>query len=246
MRTQAQPVRAGTAMGEMMLVLPLLMVILALLVYFGRGVVRVQHAQVMDRYEAWRQAAGAPGPGVQSASDNPQLNQLFFGANAAAIEHDGSGYFPNQATDQLIAAVAARNAPTEYQLPELVTAIISQNPRGRTDTFTTRHDTGVPLWQRFSRPTRHRHTRIGHDWAHVNGWAAPGSGPGSGPVTPGLDGLSGWHRTGPYGPNVLPPIRDVFFPSFDANLANVANPLAGAIRDLYLSRPGYGGPTVEP
>ena len=238
--------RPGTAMGEMVLVLPLLLVIVALLVFFGRGVVRVQHAQVMDRYEAWRQAAASPGPAAQAPDDNPQLNQLFFGDNAASIEYAGNDYFPGLAVDRLIDAAITRNVPDHYQLPELVEAATAGNAPGRTVTFTTTHSNSVPLWERFNRPTRHRHTRIGNDWAHVNGWTAP---PGSAQDNPvsgqWLGGSADWRRAGPYGPNVLPPIRDVFFPEFDADLANVGNPLAEAIRSMYLSQNGYSGPNVE-
>jgi hypothetical protein len=223
----------GTAMAEMILVLPLLMIVLALLLYFGRGVVRTQHAQVMDRYEAWRQARGAPGPRADSAAGNEQLNQTFFGSNAAGIEYEGSDAFPSRATDQLIQAAAARNVPAEYRLSQLIDATIGYNDRGRTVRMTTSHADRARIWQRYNQPTRHQHTRIGNDWAHVNGWTAAS--------TP-----AGWRRSGPFGPNVLPPIRDIYWPDFDAELNNTANPLAEAIRGLYLGAEGYAGPAVTP
>lgn len=239
MRNRPRLKRSGTAMGEMVLVLPLLMLILALLIFFGRGVVRGQHAQVMDRYEAWRSVSAAPGPAAQGATDNPQLNQLFFGANAESIEYDLSSYFPGLAGDELTRAAAAVNAPNEYHLSELVETSLRYNDRGRTVTFNTQHANRRRVWERFDQPTRHRHTRLGNDWAHVNGWNADAD-------QQGLGGTANWRRTGPYGPNVLPPLRDIFYPDFDADLANVGNPLADAIRGLYLSRPGYAGPTVTP
>ena len=237
MRDRSRTTRSGTAMGEMVLVLPLLFVILALLLYFGRGVVRVQHAQVMDRYEAWRQAAGAPGPAVGTGND--ELNQLFFGSSAASINYDGSGWFPSQAADDLVDAAVDRQAPNEYRVSQLVRAAISQSDNGRTVGFATRHSNTVPLLGRFAGPIRHGHTRIGHDWAHVNGWSVTTQSGG------GLSGTSQWNRAGPYGPNILAPVRDIHYPTFDADLAAIGNPLAEAIRGIYLSRPGYGGPDVE-
>ena len=226
-------------MGEMVLVLPLLFVILALLFYFGRGIVRVQHAQVMDRYEAWRQAAGAPGPAAGGGVGSDQLNQLFFGANADSIDYDASGWFPPQAADGLVDAAVERQAPLEYRFPELVQAAVARADNGRTVAFATRHSNSVPLLGQFGGPIRHGHTRIGHDWAHVNGWSVTTQSAG------GLLGVRQWNRAGPYGPNIQAPVRDVHYPTFDADLAAVGNPLAQAIRGIYLSQPGYGGPNVD-
>ena len=235
-------------MGEMVLVLPLLFVILALLVFFGRGIVRVQHAQVMDRYEAWRQAAGAPGPAMGGTPSNEQMNQLFFGAKADSIEYAGSGYFPGQAADQLLHEVSQweqSGSPSEFRLydtGELLTtveAILAYTDNGRTVAFKTQHANAVPLWERFNGPIRHGHVRIGNDWAHVNGWSVTTAG-GAGSLE-----YRQWNRAGPYGPNILRPIRDTHYPDLDADLTSLGNPLAQAIRGIYLSQPGYRGPNVE-
>lgn len=234
-------------MGEMVLVLPLLFVILALLVFFGRGIVRVQHAQVMDRYEAWRQATGAPGPAHGGTPSNEQMNQLFFGSNASSIEYAGSGYFPSQATDQFLHAASEWDRPPLPWSPpydageflQTVEGMFRQADDGRTVAFKTRHTNRVPLWERFNGPIHHGHVRIGNDWAHVNGWSVTtDSGVGS------LE-LRQWNRVGPFGPNILGPIRDIHYPDLDADVASLGNPLAQAIRGIYLSQPGYGGPNVE-
>ena len=66
-------------MTETVLVMPFLIVIFALLIYFGRGMVRVQHTQIMDRYEAWRQAsADAPGPHAQVTLHSTYLGWMPF------------------------------------------------------------------------------------------------------------------------------------------------------------------------
>ena len=47
-------------MMEMLLVLPFLLLILGMMFYMGRGMMRVQYAQVMSRHESWRVAARVP------------------------------------------------------------------------------------------------------------------------------------------------------------------------------------------
>ena len=54
----------GSAMTETVLSLPLILLILALLVFFGLNMQRLQRVAVVDRYEAWRQIVDAPGPNV--------------------------------------------------------------------------------------------------------------------------------------------------------------------------------------
>ena len=234
-------------MGEMVLVLPLLFVILALLVFFGRGIVRVQHAQVMDRYEAWRQAAGAPGPAMGGTPSNEQMNQLFFGSKADSIEYAGSRYFPSQAADQFLHEVAEWELDPASQfrlydtgeLRATVEAVLASTDNGRTVAFKTQHTNRVPLWERFNGPIRHGHVRIGNDWAHVNGWSITAAGGAGSPQ------YRQWNRIGPYGPNMLRPIADTHYPDLDSDLASLGNPLSEAIRGIYLSQPGYGGPNVE-
>src|SRR5690349_531911 len=74
----------GSAMPETVLVLPVLFVIFVLVIYMGRGLVRAQRGQVLDRYEAWRAVDPVhdvvpfrewelnTGPGTPSA---PQIGQ---------------------------------------------------------------------------------------------------------------------------------------------------------------------------
>lgn len=217
---------AGTAMIEMVLILPLLFVVLSLLIYLGRGVVRVQRAMVMDRYEAWHQAAHAPGPGIDNPVDSPHLNQLFYGDNADEIVGDVDGGFSDRAVDQLFALAYAQSASTGA----LAQRHVNGSDTGLNVAFRVEHTTGNQLWQRFDGPIRHDHTRIGHDWAYVNGWN------------------SSWERVGPYSQGLLEPVRDVFLSDFDASLAQVAitdNDLAAHVRSMYLAEPGYVGPDFD-
>ena len=103
----------GTAMSEMVLVVPFLLVVVAYVFYFGRGMVRVQRAQVMDRYEVWRQVSRTPGGPKYTeptGRDNgPQLNDTFFAGNAISVNDSGDTwqYFPDDAPLELVQQISA-------------------------------------------------------------------------------------------------------------------------------------------
>ncbi len=119
-------------MTEMVLVLPLLVFVLALLLLFGRAWVRVQHATVMDRYEAWRQAAHAPGPHAVDPGPNEAMNQMFFAGNADEVEYQGSRFFPPDATEDLADWAGQKNPDTrefiEMVTEHLTSGTIASNP----------------------------------------------------------------------------------------------------------------------
>ncbi len=222
--------RRGSAMSEMVLALPLILLVLSLLFYLGRGVVRVQRAQVMDRYESWRIIASSPGPQHDNSTNNAHMNQLFFGDRAAAIDYQGRWGFPIQATEQWI-EIAGQYSNGAADLAEQQ---VSRGSSGVSVVFTTEHSTSNRLWSRFEGPIRHRHTRFGNDWAYVNGWR--------------VDADNQWEPAGPYGPNLLQSVHTVHIqPADDAliDLAEQNNVLARAIRNLYLAQPGYVGPDVD-
>lgn len=158
--------RSGTAMTEMVLALPLLLLILVLVVYFGRAMVRVQRALVMDRYEAWRVAEYGQGPSANDAAGNAMINQMFFAGNAESIEYHRGDNFSGDALAQLIGAAAdySNDAGTYAQ------ALLLSLPAGHTSEFVTTHENTVPILRRFEGPIRHRHTRLDHNWRLVNGW----------------------------------------------------------------------------
>ena len=219
-------------MTEMILVIPFLMLILAFVFYFGRGMVRVQRAQLMDRYEVWRDVANAPGPkwtDPESLPNGPLLNDTFFAGNAESVEKIGSNFFPDDAPDELIDEAQNFSNGTS----ELVEESHDAFPRGRSVNLTTDHEETIPLWKQFDGPIRHRHTRLENDWRHVNGWTG--------------DGPDAEYAGG--GPWMLPEVRDVFLESLDGPLENMIdgtdNPLARAIRNTSLNKPGYGGPEID-
>jgi hypothetical protein len=219
----------GAAMSEMVLAMPFLILILSFIIYFGRGVTRVQHAEVMDRYEAWREAAkGGPGPHVDDDHGHTLLNQAFFADNAQSIGHSGSDYFPDDAPQELSDQAHQASDPAG----DLADTDIQRFPKGRTVAFSVRHDETVRVWQPFQGAIHHHHTRLDGDWRFADYWHKNDDGT--------------WDPRRP-GVSVLPALRDVFYKNFDDGLVDLAqedNSIAKLIRQLYLDEPDYRGPTV--
>lgn len=74
--------RGGVAMIEMVLTLPFIFVLLALIMYCGVSMMRWHRVSTVDRYEAWRATAYAPGPGAAPTTadvgDVEPLARAFF------------------------------------------------------------------------------------------------------------------------------------------------------------------------
>jgi hypothetical protein len=220
---------AGTAMTEMVLVAPLLLFVLAWLIYFGRGMTRAQHVAVTDRYETWRQVARAPGPRLHDAGYHQQLNETFFAGNARSLSHDTSHGFPYDAPEDLERAGFDRN----YDTGQLIESSFDAFETGRTVRIRVRHYESVQAYQSFDGPIQHQHTRIGHDWKYVNAW----------------DNTSrpAWTYGGS-GPSMYPLVRDVYYQRLDDQLRALDdrdNQLARMVRNLYLTKVPYRGPEVR-
>jgi hypothetical protein len=223
----------GAVMTELVLVLPLILVLLSLLFYFGRGFVRMQHAGGMERYEAFRRAEHAPGPrGFTTPRDNPQLDEVFFGGGASSISLRVDRAFPPEASDALITAASRYDENARRYGQEL----FAQLPAGVRVRFETEHAETNDFWRRFAGPIRHEYTRIGNDWRFVNGVRLVDDADGAGVWRPGGAGVSNTRV-----------LRDAFFLEFDERLAAEADRgtgLAETIRRFYLHQPGYAGPDL--
>lgn len=219
----------GSAMSEMVLCMPFLILILSFLIYFGRGVVRMQHTQVMDRYESWRQAArGAPGPHADHTKGHTLLNQTFFADKAQSIGHYNDNYFPDDAPDELIDAASQ----VSNDAADLADTLIDRSPKGRRVRVSSTYSETVKVWQPFQRTSRHQHTRLNSDWRFADHWRRNSDGE--------------WVPRKP-GVSVLASLRDEFYDAWDKDLEVLAqdeNSIARLIRRLYLNEPGYRGPTV--
>jgi len=232
LRTAGRRCLAGTVMIETLLALPLIMLTLGLLFYAGRGMTRLQGAQVMSRYETWRQADRVPdaaGPHTDPSTGNILMNDTFLAGRAATIDHTVEDRLPTDTVTTLRAAVADRSLEAE----RLLLALLADLPHGRTTVHEVHHITPSRLGRLFDGPIRQGHTRADHDWRFVNGWDHT---------------TSPWTPSSPHAGN-LRALRDVFFADYDQGLQGLAetgNPLAEALRQLTLQHEGYRGPTVEP
>jgi hypothetical protein len=255
--------RIGAAMSEFVLILPLLVVIIALLFYFGRLMVRADHATVVARYEAWREAQGAPGPHALDPTaipENPELNGLAFGGKADHFSAGGGAFFPQEPYDKMVDAATNKSPAAVAATQTLLFRAGNEHryPRGQSVSVGINYDNTARAWDRINaidnrppvNPERtgalsRSHTRIGMDWSYSND---PRS------CDPFWTGGGGDYNH-PRG------VRDAFFSDFDSQLDAVdgeadhdyndsaepespADSLSGLLRRLYLDMPGYVGPVV--
>ncbi len=217
--------RLGTAMFEMLLALPFLLIILLFLWHFGRNSVRVQRNQGMTRYQAWREAGHGPAPSVDHVHGHPQMNDTFYGNSADSIGHSGHGGFPEDAGDAWIEYAREHDERSADLAAEMLEGLAS----GRTANFATRHNTSNKFLEMFNGAVRDTYTVIDHDWKYVNGARMR---------------ADAYNQHGPNASN-LGPIRDAFYDEFDQGLQDQSeNPFADTIRGLYLNNPAYRGPKV--
>jgi hypothetical protein len=263
----AQFRRRGAVMAEFVLIIPLIVMLLALLLYLGRLVVRVHHASVMARYEVWRQVNDAPGPhsegpaGEVSSDQQVLLNETFFGGKASQIvQSHNNGGFPSEPYQQLI-DTAGQFSPDARTLADTLIYHSGGDYRGSSghrEGFATKYDNTVARWEGIlsvgSRNVENpelsslirRHSRIGTDWPYTIDFRAS---------------ADEWVDTQGTDPHPLRARRDAFWLDFDQGLDSVdgsqsseyhdsdsqhtGDNLAALVRRLYLQPPGYRGPKLE-
>ncbi len=252
----------GSAMTEMVLVLPLILVVLSLLLFFGLAMTRLQRSSVTDRYEAWRQTLYAPGPGAEFEKLRPEfgdaglLNEAFFADNADGLTiEDRSGRVTVDApTDTVAVAAELINEGSDALIYEQAL----RSPAWWRIDLATEHTSSVPLYQRFAGPVRHQHTRIDGDWAFAS-WIEQlhrGDRIVMGRILTdeahfiGDDNDSDGRRDlDDLRPQALDGIYEVYYRESDEPfelLQAQGNPLADAVRGIYLNLPGYVGPQLLP
>ena len=234
-------IRHGAVMSEFVLVMPLLILILALVWFFGVAVTRAQRNIVMTRYETWRSADAAPGPSSPGASDNALLNQAFFNDRADTIETvRADGWFADAPYDWWVAEAAAASEDALMMVESFVQApraIGYRLPHGERRTFSTNFAGESAMWRRLETPIVATHHRLASDWRYTIDWRA---------------GADVWARDLPrgFGDNVMAASRDAFLTELDDALAanddaSFSVSLIDMLRSLYSTVPGYRGPTVD-
>ncbi|MAE68113.1 MAG: hypothetical protein CMJ18_28015 [Phycisphaeraceae bacterium] len=254
---RVNPHERGSSMSEMILVLPFVLFILLLLIYFGRDLVRVQRTMVSARYESWRQVGRGPGPGGAGA----EIDQMFLGGRAEDVGQSVPASFPDHADDALVEAAASDGVTTA----QLVEQVRRDHPIGRVVRVRAEYEEGNRMWRRFSGPLRQTHARTDHEWRQANGWrtrsdnwrdsALEGRWPDGRPELRSAFAPNwlAWPEHGAWVPtrpsaSSLHATRDVFFQPFSAGLeslqAGAAQPMAGLIHHLMAGNPRYFGPAV--
>lgn len=254
--------RRGAAMTEMVLVLPLLVFVLAMMIFFGRGMVRAQRALVMDRYATWRTVYGAPGPQFAAQPGTTSYNETFFAGQASAIEMSLDDELPKEAEDDMLDAVAdVDNGDTLAMVTEIYTLL----PGGLTTRFETTHENTVAIFQPFEGPLNHRHTRAGNDWKFTNSFRDiegvmwkdfyndPRAPRAFAPEDAAMGEWQPWGGHVNWWPGGLPvslllAIRESLYDDLDSSLEKIENnnnPLARELREIFVREPGYRGATVH-
>ena len=201
---------AGTAMTEMVLVLPFLAVILSLTFFFGWAMMQKERTLLASRYSAWSRVD----TGVWA--DEARLNDLVFANKATtltltqdtgdpAIGSWGAPGGTNTTPGDLVTAVGAVNQIAAGLADEMVN---SRFPHGYRSIVSAEFSPRQNFWAQFRGAISGRDAREGLSWRRA-------------------DSVSPW--------NVL---RDQFYSPFDTALESVAPPangMAQMVRSLYLA-----------
>ena len=238
-------------MIEALLVLPILMFVVSLVVYFGGAMKDFQRTTMVDRYESWRGSSRAPGPstGLNANAPTLELRETFFAGQEVTLTVEPTDFFPVEAHDNWQSAASS----LDLGAGRLTGRYFQDLPRGRSMRFFVRRDAGVPLWDRlFPGATRHRHTVMDTHWRFVNQvlelednrWYD--------------DRVAAYQRVRPTTtqesatpPPTLSPsasVREEFYADFDRriDLLGPSNAIAQRLQDFYQVYPNYWGPSVEP
>jgi len=240
----------GAAMIEALLVLPLIMFVLSLVVYFGFAMERMQRGMMIDRYESWRGAAKAPGPavGVTAGASTRPLRELFFAGDDPTLGFDPTDFFPAEPSN----ALAGEASDESTGAGDLADQYFQDFPRGRSMRFFVSSPTGSALWEQLlpgSIP--HRHTVMDTDWRFMNyvieneEWYDDRTRT-TQPIRANARSTRGQVTIPSQTPSAS--VRETFYADYDRRLDPLrnGNPLAERLQDFYLAYPQYWGPTIDP
>ena len=227
-RIRRSPVR-GSVMLEMVLALPFFFFVLSLLIFLGRGGMRLQQSHIVDRYEAWRDAEFAPGPHGTFEGGADQLNSAFFRGKGQSIDYYIEDFYPQDVVQALAAGVGSRSDDAN----NLVNEVLPTLDQGRHVVLVTHFKEENKVWAQLNQPITHGYVRIGTEWKFANGWEQMLT---DGKVKP----------TEP-GTHVDAAVNKVFVKGLDDILAQISKnssspKLAAAMRGLYDDVPAYFGP----
>ncbi len=235
----------GTAMTEAVLVMPFLVVIFSFMILFGRQMVRMQRATMMDRYDSFRMMSHVdnelgPVPSVAVGAGNATMNQVFFGNNAQSISHD---VHPDLYPDNVKPEMVAKANEYSTDAGSLSQWTLDRLPNGAFTSFRVTHTSGIVLWQPFMTPIGHSAGRLDHEWRFVNGLAY-----GANDQQKSWPEHFGWGYQGPEAHVTMQGVRQLFMSPLDQALAPMiaeSNHLANVTVSACWGEPGYVGPSVR-
>jgi hypothetical protein len=153
--------RRGTALVEMVLVVPLLAGIIALIYFFGWSMGNQQKLRITDRYLAWRSVYGG-------SLTHDQINDRFLDNKASYIDVDFA-HSPSDTADELVTASGSYSQAAR-SLAE--GTVLNRFPRGHTDRIVAEFPSSVGMWQKFTGAMQDGSGREGVEWrrgqAHLN------------------------------------------------------------------------------
>ncbi len=202
--------RRGAAIIEFCLVLPFLMFILVLVIFFGHSMVRKQKVIQADRHFAWRHAKRVDYPTDASGNpDMPYISMMQF--NNEVVPSLSAGHnTPRDAAVGMVNAAAAESVEAGDFADDIVHNLL---PRGQSMGVQADYPVDqIPMDRRFGTEIGDRYYREGVPWMHRD-------------IPPKSGGGSYWHE-----------LRDHYVDDFDDQMVNANDPggLVSRIRNLYL------------
>lgn len=212
--------RRGSAMTETVVTLPLILLLLALMVYFGVSLQRLQRVTAAGRYESWRQMDDGVHNAAAELIDEDRINEQFFSGKAASVDVQVSFGETTEANDLLDAALVSAGAQNGNMdvdsARDWMDKMLSEAPGTRGVGVEASFDaTSMGMLSSFDGPMRHHTVVLDGDWRYAP-WLRYGS-------TAGRD-------------VVWPVIHEVFYDELAAlfePLANGGNEVAEASWDLH-------------
>jgi Flp pilus assembly protein TadG len=195
---------AGTAMTEMVLVMPFFAVILSLTFFFGWAMMHKEQVLLASRYSAWSRVD------TGTWADEARLNNIVFANKAATLTLDQTGYDAadsgggNTTPADLVTAVGAVNQVAAALADETVN---KQFPHGYRSSVSAEFAPRQNFWAAFRGAISGHDSREGFPWRRA-------------------DSTSPW--------NVLRDQFYSPFDTALESVAPPANDMAQMIRDLYL------------
>lgn len=178
--------RRGTALVEMVMVLPFLAFMVGMIFFFGWAMANQQEVRVADRYLAWRNAynsefANQNNTTIPTPAADP--NQAFFNGQAVLTGSDTSGG-GNAVAQSYLDRVSQSNQSAATILDSLLFGNSQDSAflRGYVCSLDARFTSSINLWNSFQGSIAGAHGRDGLEWRYQQLNVGPKPGNVGGPL----------------------------------------------------------------